>query len=421
VNGGKWLSTPEGAGAPYIGSNGNWFEFDLESESFVDSGVSAYGKQGERGEKGEAGKNLTVIDFYSSLDELEAAVPSPEIGDAYGIGLEAPYDIYIYGKTSGWVNYGPLTAVEDAEPEKNEIKSIVDESETSARFVTALEASGDGSFAEGVGTIARNIAAHAEGFGTTASGEYSHAEGESCIASGKRSHTEGNTTTASGINAHAEGNATVASGNRSHVEGNESAAEGDDSHAEGIMTAASGVASHAEGYNTRAASQYQHVQGRYNVVDGQNVYAHIVGNGTTTSGGSGSGSSGGAANRSNAHTLDWSGNAWFSGNVFVGSNSGANRDGGSKRLGTVPSCVRVTLAADAWDASTKNQTVGVAGVSAIETAQLIQPMPAMASMAAYNKAGIMCTAQGANSLTFTAASVPAESISVYVVITEVGA
>ena len=38
--------------------------------------------------------------------------------------------------------------------------------------------------------------------------------------------------------------------------------------------------------------------------------------------------------RSNAHTLDWSGNAWFSGDVYVGSTSGTNKDEGSKKLVT---------------------------------------------------------------------------------------
>lgn len=38
--------------------------------------------------------------------------------------------------------------------------------------------------------------------------------------------------------------------------------------------------------------------------------------------------------RSNAHTLDWEGNAWYSGDVYVGSTSGTNRDEGSKKLAT---------------------------------------------------------------------------------------
>jgi hypothetical protein len=38
--------------------------------------------------------------------------------------------------------------------------------------------------------------------------------------------------------------------------------------------------------------------------------------------------------RSNAHTLDWQGNAWYSGDVYVGSTSGTNKDEGSKKLAT---------------------------------------------------------------------------------------
>lgn len=80
-------------------------------------------------------------------------------------------------------------------------------------------------------------------------------------------------------------------------------ASGDCSHAEGNNTTASGESSHAEGNNTKASSKYQHVQGKYNIEDTANKYAHIVGNGA------------GDAKRSNAHTLDWQGNAWYSGKL----------------------------------------------------------------------------------------------------------
>ena len=73
------------------------------------------------------------------------------------------------------------------------------------------------------------------------------------------------------------------------------------SHAEGHTTVASGTYSHAEGIRTIASGYAQHVQGKYNI---ENInYAHIVGNGASNS------------QRSNAHTLDWQGNAWFAGNV----------------------------------------------------------------------------------------------------------
>ena len=66
------------------------------------------GPQGIPGEKGETGKGFKVIDYYDSLELLQQNVPSPEPGDAYGVGYFEPYDIYIYGETAGWVNNGPL-------------------------------------------------------------------------------------------------------------------------------------------------------------------------------------------------------------------------------------------------------------------------------------------------------------------------
>lgn len=79
----------------------------------------------------------------------------------------------------------------------------------------------------------------------------------------------------------------------------------------------------------------------------------------------------------------------------------------------------VTLPASGWSSNT--QTVTVNGVLADESAQLIQPMPAVASQQAYMTAGIYCSGQAANSLTFTCSEVPTENITIYVVITEVGA
>lgn len=79
----------------------------------------------------------------------------------------------------------------------------------------------------------------------------------------------------------------------------------------------------------------------------------------------------------------------------------------------------VTLPASAW--SNNAQTVTVSGVSATETAQLIQPMPAMASQSAYYGAGVLCSGQAANSLTFTCQTVPTADLTVYVVMQEVGA
>lgn len=66
------------------------------------------GDTGAQGEKGEAGHGFLVRDYYPSLAALASAVPDPAPGDSYGVGSGAPYDIYIFGETQGWVNNGPL-------------------------------------------------------------------------------------------------------------------------------------------------------------------------------------------------------------------------------------------------------------------------------------------------------------------------
>ena len=79
----------------------------------------------------------------------------------------------------------------------------------------------------------------------------------------------------------------------------------------------------------------------------------------------------------------------------------------------------VTLYSSGW--SSNSQTVTVNGVLADETKQLIQPMPAMASQSAYYGAGVLCSGQAANSLTFTCQTIPTADLTVYIVMQEVGA
>lgn len=87
----------------------------------------------------------------------------------------------------------------------------------------------------------------------------------------------------------------------------------------------------------------------------------------------------------------------------------------------MPKAVKVTLTAAGWDSSAKTQKVTVNGVLADESKQLIMPMPAIASQAEYIKAGILCTGQTANSLTFTAQTVPTVDLTVFVTVQEVRA
>lgn len=119
---------------------------------------------------------------------------------------------------------------------------------------------------------------------------------------GTESVAIGNDAKASGANSVALGRNAVASGNDSFAIGSGNVASGPRSLAEGSNTEATKEGSHAEGVGTVANFYAQHVQGRYNII-GESAYAHIVGNGTSDE------------NRSNAHTLDFSGNAWFAGAV----------------------------------------------------------------------------------------------------------
>lgn len=171
------------------------------------------------------------------------------------------------------------------------------------------EATARAAHSEGELTKATGMRAHSEGYKTESSGEESHSEGSETIASGKYAHSEGNKTTASGESAHSEGAWTVAKGLYSHAEGKTSVSNGLGSHAEGCDTVANGKGAHSEGLYTKAGSSFQHVQGKYNIVDSSDVYADIVGNGTSNEA------------RSNAYTLDWDGNAWFAGNITIGSDN----------------------------------------------------------------------------------------------------
>lgn len=158
----------------------------------------------------------------------------------------------------------------------------------------------------------------AEGINVTASGLHSHAEGTGTISSGASSHAEGSSTTASGFDSHAEGSDATASGDYSHAEGRYSTASGSTSHAEGFNSDASGLYSHAQNCATKASSNSQTAIGKFNVEDSADTYAVIVGNGTDYNA------------RSNALTVDWSGNVEAAGGVT---------DGSGNTLSTVASTV----------------------------------------------------------------------------------
>lgn len=78
------------------------------------------------------------------------------------------------------------------------------------------------------------------------------------------------------------------------------------------LNTANGLYSHSEGYWTTAGSFCQHVEGKYNVIDNDEQYVKIIGNGSDSA-------------RSNAYTMSWNGDSSQSGNIsFVYNNSHIN-------------------------------------------------------------------------------------------------
>lgn len=136
-----------------------------------------------------------------------------------------------------------------------------------------------------------------------ASAYYSHAEGYMTTANAPYSHAEGSNTVASNLSCHAEGSGTTASGNCSHAENTGCIASGSNSHAEGYHTIARGEHSHASGSHTIAGMEV-FALGRYNK-KAEDV-ALVVGNGWGNDS---------HEYRSDALTLDYSGNLHISGKL----------------------------------------------------------------------------------------------------------
>ena len=242
------------------------------------------------------------------------------------------------------------------------------------------KATGAYSHAEGSASASGQYA-HAEGKQSIAVGDYSHTEGGALRADGIGAHAEGIHTSAYGNRSHAENLGTEARGSNSHAEGSYTFVMGENTHGEGETTGSqwyltstedslkytyssssiyssdsifmpgnlvelsnagspefttiakvdkvrkivtltstlgelnngivyirdgyvSGKNAHSEGQATIAAGNNQHVSGKYNSPDSNNTYAEIIGNGDTVY-------------RSNARALDWNGNEYLNGNLYV--------------------------------------------------------------------------------------------------------
>jgi hypothetical protein len=227
------------------------------------------------------GKGFRITHYYHVTGQVELdSVEGLAVGDVCTIVLNSDYP-----------NCGTIRKIEGLRvsitysgTKPTEVYDINAHASNAEKNILRVTAKPD------VGTIFIGRNSHAEGWNTRTIGYGSHAEGRDTTTAGNYSHTEGRYTTTIGSHTHAEGYMTTA--------------EGKNSHTEGHCTKTTGEMAHAEGNYTIASGENQHVQGRFNIVNPH--YAHIVGNGWDED------------SRSNAHTLDWDGNAWYAGNLAVG-------------------------------------------------------------------------------------------------------
>lgn len=312
-------------------------------------------------------------EFYFKVEDNSVVF---EVGKSYSVSffdindqyVKIPFDFFpnnIFTQESAPVRYG------------EGVKATIQGNETTA--------SGDSSHAEGSNTKASGPHSHAEGWWSESSGYNSHAEGYSTKASGSRSHAEGYKTEASGSRSHAEGSNTKASGGLSHVRGMYNIFETGDYSYEVLYTSltvekkTTYYAANSFEFNTEngvftllnasvldfpasAKRQYISLNAESSLIyrllsiisqtdtsviyqvalmrsgtyssKAMQTYSTIIGNGYSDN------------YRSNAYTLDWEGNAWFAGDVYVGSTSGTNKDEGSVRLVTedqLTFCARVLI------------------------------------------------------------------------------
>lgn len=110
---GATATVDESTGTPTVDVVSAGTEFAREFE-FYFSGI-----KGEKGETGEAGKDFKVLGFVATADELPT---SANAGDAYGVGNNYPYDIYIYdGVNHTWLNNGTIQGPKGEQGESAEI------------------------------------------------------------------------------------------------------------------------------------------------------------------------------------------------------------------------------------------------------------------------------------------------------------
>lgn len=106
--------------APYVGEDGNWWQYDKAQQKYVNTDVPAQGPQGvqgpvgPRGPQGERGSDGTSFEIRGSVDSAADLPQADEslLGAAYYVGTTAPRDVYALVRDEQgavvWQNQGKL-------------------------------------------------------------------------------------------------------------------------------------------------------------------------------------------------------------------------------------------------------------------------------------------------------------------------
>lgn len=384
------------------------------------------GPEGPQGPKGDTGTGLDILGTYASLGELQGAVQSPSQGDMYNVGTTAPYTIYMWDTTDGagaWESQGQLQGPRGEQGPKGDPGP---QGEQGPRGEQGPQGPAGQDGAQG--PAGQDGAQGPEGPQGPAGAD--GAPG----AQGPQGET-GAPATINGVNAltlEATGGLTGQQSGTTYTIGLPSG--GTDGQVL-TKTADGSEWSDAPDGLPEGGSEGQVLTKTASGTAWDDVPSDLPAGGTdgqiltkTTDGtaweDAPSGLPDGGTN-GQVLTVGTDGPEWADvpSELPSGGTTGQvltkTENGAEWADALLPKSIQITLSASGWSSNT--QTVTVSGVSADETAQLIQPMPAMASQTAYYEAGILCTGQAANQLTFTCQNVPTEDLTVYVVMQEVGA
>ena len=364
------------------------------------------GPAGPQGPKGDTGSGFVVKGYYGSVSALQASVKNPEVGDAYGVGAAAPYDIYIYdGVTKEWVNNGPLQGAKGEKGDKGDPGAKGETGSTGptgADGVTpTIGTNGNWYLGEtDTGKPSRGEKGDKGDKGNPgAKGEPGETGPQGPTGPQGETGPQGPTGPAGDNGAPGANGVTPTIGENGNWylgetdTGKPSRGEKGDKGDKGAQGEPGETPIKGTDYFTEADKQEIASQAA-GLVDLSGKQNKITAAGILKGDGAGG---------------------------VLAAEAGTDYATPAQITAAKPKTYLVTLTAAGWDATTKQQTVSFAAASSTETDHLLIPTPKLSDLTAYNDAGILCIGEdgSAQTLTFQCETVPTEAITVYVTVQNV--